>query len=229
MKLLLHGEGITDCGARDINGVWHEGPIQIFMRKINDDLEIECIDKNQLRDRAKLQRRRQLVGLKGHAPKAAVLAFIAQAEGYDAVAFYRDADRESGEDPRQEHICKKRYENIKNQIMEGFSRSESNLHCIAIIPTKMIESWLLSDPQSYVNAFGGHPQKLPKKPELRWGDDNDPKSNYPKHELARVLAIYGENPNADTFCCIAEHVNIDVLRNKCPISFGDFYLQMTYL
>ena len=42
MRVLLHGEGVTDYGADNGHGGWDEGSVQIIMRKIINTLVIRC-------------------------------------------------------------------------------------------------------------------------------------------------------------------------------------------
>lgn len=58
---------------------------------------------------------------------------------------------------------------------------------------------------------------------------SDPKSNYPKNKLERMLRECGQNPNRETFVALAEKCDIEVLRQKCPISFEDFYTRFLSL
>ena len=76
MRVLLHGEGITDYGKGDGMGGWIEGPVQIFIRRIISDVEIDCITNNDIKtQRGRLQRK--LYGLRGHGTYAALLIHIA--------------------------------------------------------------------------------------------------------------------------------------------------------
>ena len=64
-------------------------------------------------------------------------------------------------------------------------------------------------------------------PELLWGDVHDPKSNYPKNYLTRMIASCDKryknySTSMDDFCNIAEATDIDTLRDTCRISFGKF-------
>lgn len=225
MRVLLHGEGVTDCGARNWHGDWDEGPVQVLMRKIVDDLDIVCVNKADIKvPRSKLQR--SLRGLSGHGVVALILAHEAKVRGFGVAALYRDADRNGGSDARKEHECRKRHNEIIHDIYQGFEQSRCNLRYIAIVPMKMIENWLLSDPNSYVKAFGGNPPDLPNTPELIWGDEKNPHSNHPKRVISRVLGTYGEKPNRESFCMIAKYIDIDTLRSKCYISFETFFKQM---
>ena len=227
MRVLLHGEGPTDYGVSDGYGGWCEGPLLIIMQRIFGSLEIECIDKAEMKKRPRVQR--SIIGLSGHGVIAALLAIVAKERGFDVAALYRDADRESGMDSRQDLVCKKRYKKIKSDICKGFEQSRSDLMYIAIIPMKMIECWLLSDPNCFVLVYGGYAPDLPNKPELIWGDKQYPGSNYPKYLLGRVISSYGDSAGRISYIKLAETVDITALNAKCPISFKDFFEQMNAL
>ena len=92
---------------------------------------------------------------------------------------------------------------------------------------KMIESWMLADPQSFVRAFGGKTPNLPSAPELIWGDERDKNSDHPKNVLSRVLAAYRKESNLDTYKALATELNFEIAQKKCLISFKDFYQQMS--
>ena len=93
-----------------------------------------------------------------------------------------------------------------------------------MIALKMIECWLLADQDAYQNYFGLRPEKalLPKRPELIWGEKKEPKSDYPKNVMTRVLKQYHKEPGREVFIEIAKATQIRVLLEKCPISFPNF-------
>lgn len=248
IKILIYGEGPTDCGALDpLTGKLVEGPVEVYIRKILSDQEgveftlITDLSKEKL-DRPKFQR----IGnsLKGHRGKASILIRLAIADKCDCAAYYSDGDRAQGSDARRENVCQRRYNELKDEIISGFAsvRIENAVHGVAIIPMKMIESWLMGDPTAFSYAFSraeaeethknrrqGRQETCPNQPELDWGAHDDPSSNYPKNRLARILDVYGKTCNRETFCEIAEHSNVENLRKTCPISFADFYEQVRAL
>ncbi len=64
------------------------------------------------------------------------------------------------------------------------------------------------------------------KRELIWGDKDRPESDYPKNYLSRVLADVSEgkkDSNREVFCELAEKLDIQTVRKRCPLSFGRFY------
>lgn len=227
-SILLYGEGPKDYGKQEYGtGIWIDGPVQSLMRMICRDIEIESI--GSLKDgRPKIQK--SLKGLKGHGMEALILSLIAKEKGKDIAALYIDADRTPGSRPTKETECKKRYRELKEDADKGFQQSKCELPYITIVPMKMIESWLMSDTQSFINAFGGKgPQEQARQPELEWGEKRDPESNYPKNKLERMLRECGQNPNRETFVALVENCDIEVLRQKCPISFEDFYMRFLSL
>jgi hypothetical protein len=107
--------------------------------------------------------------------------------------------------------------------------SVDDMHCLAIVPKEMIESWLLADEKAYP-AIPIAP-RLPTRPEELWGDKRDKNSNYPYNYFMRVLSQsvlsqFELADNSDTYTEIAEKIDIDVLKNRCRESFGQFYTDM---
>lgn len=240
MRILILGEGPTDVGQQDYQtGRFIEGPIPIMIRRIlNEPVAMELLDKS---DRKKLKGKhfqRSIRGLSGHGPCSLWAKMKASEQSFDAIVFYSDSDREDGSDPRNEVACRKRFEKVKSNIEEGFRRAQRfEVLDLAIVPVKMIESWLMADPKAFSIAFGsarrirGKQTKniFPKTPELEWGDKYDTSSNYPKCQLNRILSCYGEEANQDTFVRLADAVDFEVLQEKCPISFKVFYRELKAL
>jgi hypothetical protein len=130
------------------------------------------------------------------------------------IALHQDADRHFRE----------RY----NAISEGFEPFRSKgFNCLAIIPKEMIESWLLADVTA-INSLGDgtNPVNQSPNPETLWGDKDDPNSNYPKNYLKRNLEKFGLENTRETYAQIAENADIEVLKRRCPESFGQFYTDM---
>lgn len=243
LKLLLQGEGPTDCGTVNYQtGETEEGPIQIYIRKILDNAEVtmDLLPRADMelsvfrQKRPRLQPRGQK--LKGHGIRAYLLSIEALRKECDGAVLYVDADKESGIDARKEFACQKRYEEIKKDILHGFQAKE--LRGVAAIPMKMIESWMMGDKNALQKAFGQARQpkhkkisveSFPSSPELEWGSKNDGNSNYPKNQLHRILIAYNREPSRETFCEIAQATDIEILRKNCPISFNDFYEQLKTL
>lgn len=240
MRILILGEGPTDVGQRDYQtGQFLEGPIPIIIRKVLEGpVEMQLLDKS---DRKKLKGKhfqRSIKGLSGQGVCSRWAKMQAAEQSFDVVIFYSDSDRESGSDARNEVACRKRFEEVKSNIEEGFHRAQHpEVLDLAIVPVKMIESWLMADPKAFSTTFGsareirGKQTKniFPKTPELEWGDKHDASSNYPKCQLNRILSCYGEAANQDTFVRLADAADLGVLQKKCPISFKVFYQELTDL
>ena len=249
ISILIYGEGPTDCGELNfLTGTLVEGPVEVYIRKIlGDQEEVEFTLTDLTKEkRPKFQRIGKNLGK--HGRNAALLMRLAIADKCDCAAYYSDADRVQGSDARKKTECQKRYNEIRCEIVSGFASARvenstaDEVHGVAIIPMKMIESWLMGDPNAFSHAFpnggkkGKHKKKhqeqqesCPNQPELDWGAHDDPSSNYPKNRLTRILDVYGKTCNRETFCEIAEHSNMDTLRQTCPISFADFYEQVRAL
>jgi hypothetical protein len=91
----------------------------------------------------------------------------------------------------------------------------------------MTESWLLADIVAINSVGNGNIHiDLSPDPETLWGDKDDPNSNYPKNYLRRILQQLGLEANRNTYAQIAEKADIEVLKRRCPESFGRFYTDM---
>ena len=55
------------------------------------------------------------------------------------------------------------------------------------------------------------------------GREKEPKSDYPKNVMTRVLKQYHKEPGREVFIEIAKATQVRVLLEKCPISFSKFY------
>ena len=160
---------------------------------------------------------------------------FANSEEADAAIYYSDSDRVSGSDARKASVCQKRYDDLKGEIFKGFDAADiqgKTFVCsgVAAIPVKMIESWLLADKNAFDMAFGVRTCKnFPKYPELEWGDIDDINSNYPKNKMDRILECYHQMACQETFCAVAQVEELETIQSKCPISFADFYRQVSKL
>lgn len=228
MKILLSGEGRTDYGEKEYGtNEWKDGPVQVLISKIftSDSIEFICVEKQDLLNRKTKLGKKTLGELKGHGIVAYLLGFWARENkiDYDIISLYRDCDKDSGVKSSDVRACQIRYERIKSDIINGFSKICNRNNYVAIVPVRMIENWLLSDIGSFEKAFdNSEPYKLPKNPEQIWGDKDDKSSNYPKYCLHRVIYGYNSKPCREIYCTIAEHIDLDVIKQKCP-SFDDFY------
>jgi len=198
MIVYLCCEGVTD------NAV-----IPPLMRKTADALEMDIrwIKKSDLK-RVIIHRKKN-IAVSAHCKRIKALAFTAEKDNVNFIAYHNDAD--------------KKYNETYSEIKSEFDKL-SNFHCVAIIPKEMTESWLLADDCAYPSTPEN--PKLPRKPEELWGQKNDKNSNYPYNYFVRVLAQFDLPDNRDTYSYIAENTNIEVLKRCCPISFCQFYADM---
>ena len=237
MKIFLVGEGPTDCGwpeyqEREGRYVWQDGPVQIYIRKIMRDAEIEATDKagfSTIAKERKKRNRRAMQGIKGHGDKAFIISSVAKERGFDVAAMYVDGDKEQGSTQKDTPRCRKRYEEVSGQVKEGLLRGGADQY-LAIVPMKMIECWLLGDPKAFKAAFKTDvPGKLLNNPELLWGDEHNPESDYPKNRLSKVLKLCNQSSSREIYSEIASHSDVETLSANCPISFADFAQQMQAL
>ncbi len=237
-KVLICGEGPTDYGTQEYGTrKWLEGPVQPIARKCTQKkLVFEAVDKNDLK-RLRIQGR---AGVQGHAAKSYKLSIIAKERNINNIICYVDADKIPGKG-RKDVNARQSFIGVYDALKEGFELFKKrfpgkvkgkSIHGIPMVPLRMIESWLLSDQQAFKKCFGKSPTnpRLPEKPELLWGEKNDPVGDYPKNRMKRVLAQYhGVEGNRETFKQIAEETDIETLRQKCPISVEPFYKNMRKL
>ncbi|MDO4339215.1 MAG: hypothetical protein Q4C91_14210 [Eubacteriales bacterium] len=231
MKILVYGEGPTDYGWQSPTGEWLPGPIVYLIRKCAEefqvDLEIGYIEKKVIdgENRIKLGAR-HMRNLSGKGIPALRFSLYAKENGYTAGVFYCDTDRIMIGKNTKETDCKKYYEQIYSDVIQGLQRiGNIGWTGVPMISLKMIECWLLSDKMAYKKCFGKEPEKvkLPSKPELIWGEKNNPSSDYPKNYLRRVLEQYHKEADRDILIEIAKETETDTLKEKCPISFARFY------
>jgi hypothetical protein len=208
IAVLLCCEGPNDQGGKEyIDGgyVQCDGVMQILIRKASACNDISFIVKRRqdfkaISVRKKYLNRQQMTSLR--------LAILAQKENCTHIAYHRDEDNNG-------------LDEMYNQIRGYFKDVEANrIPCLAIVPQHMTESWLLSDETAFEKVFGKKPitPVLPLKPEEIWG--NKGTGNHPKNYLKRVLEQYHTEGNSVIYAKIAEHSDVDVLRKRCPKSFG---------
>jgi hypothetical protein len=146
------------------------------------------------------------------------LLYLADKNNESHIAYHQDAGHDG-------------FRKIYNETKEAFVKVcvSDEIKSLAIIPKEMTESWLLADVKA-INLLGDgtvHVDQSPN-PETLWGNEEDPNSNYPKNYLKRNLEQLGLNSdnNRDTYTKIAENTNVEVLKRRCPESFGQFYTDM---
>ncbi len=231
MKLIVYGEGPTDYGWRTTSGEWKAGPVIYLIRKcaknLKVDLEIDYADKKNIDGSQRIKLGiRHTRNMSGKSLPALRFTMYALENGYTKGIFYCDTDKISDGKNTKESDCKKHFENLYNDVLKGLQCADSKIWVgIPMIALKMIECWLLADEEAYKYCFGSKPVKvhLPHKPELIWGEKSVINSDYPKNYIKRVLKQYGEESDRDNFINIAEATRINILLEKCPISFARFY------
>jgi hypothetical protein len=198
MTVYLCCEGVTDYAV-----------IPPLMKKVanNFEIDIQWIKKSNLK-KERLHRKMN-ESISAHSKRIKALAIISERNGVKHIAYHNDAD--------------KKYNETYSEIKVEFDKL-SKFHSIAIIPKEMIESWLLSDDGAYPSKPKN--PKLPSKPEEIWGQRSNLNSNHPYNYFVRVLAQFKLPDNRDTYFHIAENTDIEILKRRCPISFGQFFTDM---
>jgi len=217
IKILILGEGVNDVGNYNDIGQWIDGSIIKLLSKINDKIELIPIDKKQLPKTVAMKDRPSPQGHGKIIQKMMIYARTRKIE-YEIMVYYGDTDKEANS-KNTEVQARKASRNAYQQAHDAFELYE--VKGIAIIPLRMLESWLLADEQAFFNAFS-YRVTLPNKPELLWGDEKDPDSDHPKRALERVLSSIKCNNNTYSYSQIFENADIVVLERKCPISFSPF-------
>lgn len=230
-KIAVTGEGSTDYGQsgyhpRTGSPEWKWGPVK--------ELCILCLDPEERKeepefypvhkeDVKRIKLLRSDSGLEGRAIPARKFRNLCREQKLEYGIFYSDADR-GGDSGKAVHSARKHFEKVYQEVITGL-QSEDHKNFIPMIPLKMIECWLLADEKAFYDCFGKR-IKLPSKPELIWGDKENPGSDYPKCCMARVLEQAGGD-KADSmreiFCELVEYMDVNTLKEKCPISFRTFY------
>lgn len=228
-KIAVTGEGPTDYGRETYDkGLtqWAWGPIRHLMDRCienygqSDYPEFVAIHKQELKTAKLLRSDKKLEGLSIPARK---FKNYCRENKLQYGVFYADADKResSGKTMRE---ARKHFEEVYSEVEKGLGGEEEK-NFIPMIPLKMIENWLLADEEAFQTCYRTS-VKLPGAPELIWGDKHNPDSDYPKHVMNRVLSQIKTKENCnqqETFCELATTINIETLREKCPISFERFY------
>lgn len=242
IRIAVVGEGSTDYGREEYDpksGVykWAEGPIfsiiQNTAEQIGQEVLLEAVNK---KDVYKMRRQRclsKLHGLSGKANDSARFSFYLAMHRYQYGIFYCDADKEASKRNTDLSVCRKLFRRVHEEVLNGcMAAGVEDLKVIPMIPLKMIECWLLADEKAYQELFGIRNPDLPTEPELIWGEIDNPKSNYPKNYLKRVLEKASQADvvlNRETYKRIAESTDIETLKRKCAISFLQFYRDFSEL
>jgi hypothetical protein len=218
IRILLCGEGVTDVGQKQVwnkrkgESTNNEGWLQPIVRKIlRRRTSFEIRTRNEL-----IQLPRDVKKHKplppGHGAKALMAKSIATREGLDAVIYMVDADG-------KEH---RNWQEKRQEIMNGFDHLESDIPSIACVPKCTSESWLLSDENAWLHVGLSGTKFLPENPEAGWGKRNDPKGGHPHQTFARACKGAGVKDSRETRVDLANAIDLTVLAQKCPVSFGAF-------
>lgn len=224
IKIVICGEGKTDYGIENGRGQWQDGPLIPLLQNILPDFEIEFdpVRKHALKDIQ--QERKFKVGkksiqenkLSGHGKNITkVIYYIRENQLQpDLFVYYGDTDKRDNEECYRE-------------AFQAFT-IHSDIQCIAMIPLRMIESWLLADVDALAKVTGVSKNRLgvPGKPEELWGDEKNQESNFPKNVLSRVLKQGHVDASLDVYLEIAAAMSPEVLEAKCPISFPPVLRQL---
>lgn len=124
-------------------------------------------------------------------------------------------------------IPRKNVDEIKLQRRQLQGLDGEINYAIPMVSLRMIENWVVADTKAFEECFGKCPE-IPNKPELLWGDKNNPKSDYPKHYLQRIVRSMGKkyemiNVSSELYCEIVEQQDLNEVAKKCYISFRKFY------
>jgi hypothetical protein len=232
MQLAIIGEGSNDYGVPDGYGKWNDGAAQPLIRQAvgGQEIDFHPIHKNVAKNRLISPGINRRIPLKGVGIKLVDLVSEVKGKSIDGLIFFHDLDKSSGE-KASEVECKRRFRAFTEDLqtaMEWF-QAKTGIVCIPMVPARMIECWLMADRDSYIAAFGRAPQNppLPSAPELVWGDKENPRSDYPKHVLKRILAQFGVESSTESMKELAEGCNPTTLRKTCPISYPYFLNALT--
>ena len=214
--IAVTGEGPTDYGTKEFGGEWHWGPVGVYLSQISEMMnkwvKLVPIERKDV-EKFHLGRSRFYVK--------------AKASGYSYGIYYSDTDKKAG--TRNTKLDAERsWQEKYNEVAEGLNYDLQ--HFIPMIPLRMIESWILADKSALEevgDSLGYYPAR---EPEMLWGDEHNPDSNYPKCVLTRVINKMKKKPKisgVSLYVEIAEHQNVDILVERCPISFKKFYEDYT--
>lgn len=235
LHIAIIGEGKNDVGIMG-NSEWQEGTIQEYLRCfLANDFDLEftplAVSKTETKNIRGLKGGRyRKYKIKGIAKKLfRFVSLYKNRSDFNLLIFFSDTDKTQGERASKTE-AKRKYQAILNDINEAkrlLDDEMPNLTLIPMIPIRILECWLLGDYEGFEN-IGCSPQNplLPSKPELVWGDQNDPNSNYPKNYLKRILENGGFENNTETYQLIILNNNLDNLKQNCSLSFAPFAAKM---
>lgn len=227
-EIAVTGEGPTDYGTKEFGGEWLWGPVGVYLykvaEKLNKSINLIPIER---KDVESFHLGRSISSLSGKAIPARRFYAKAKADGYSYGIYYSDADKKVGTRNTKldaERCWKEKY----NEVAEGLNNDLK--HFIPMIPLRMIESWILADKPA-LEEVGDSLNFYPdREPEMLWGDEHNPDSNYPKCVLTRVVNRMKKKPKVSgmsLYVEIAENQNVEILIERCPVSFEKFYEDYT--
>lgn len=230
-RIAVTGEGPTDYGQMGFHPgtgqpEWKWGPVKEFCILCLDEEKMEEVPELcpiHKEDVKRIKLLRSDSGLEGRAIPARKFRNLCREQKLEYGIFYSDADR-GGDSGKTTHRAGKHFEKIYQEVIRGL-QAEEDQHFIPMVPLKMIECWLLADEKAFYKCFGKVP-KLPSAPELIWGEKGNPGSEYPKCYMVRAIkqASGGKTDGRrETFCRLAENMDIETLKERCPISFRTFF------
>lgn len=219
INILILGEGPTDVGRPDGNGGWQNGCLLHLIEKINPKKTLKFLPV-QKADLPKTIHKKGTKKFEGHGKNIEKLIFHSSLKriNHNIVVYFGDTDKKSG--------TKNTPVQAKHASQQAYAQAYDALNFFnkkgfAIIPLRMLESWLLADEVSFEKTFGTKIQ-LPKNPEYLWGDKNDPDSNHPKNLLDKILTALNSKSSQQVFCELVQNINLASLCSKCPISIPPF-------
>jgi hypothetical protein len=210
IRILLCSEGPTDQGSIiyvDGEYITPDGVMQVLIKNTAGRNDIDFIVKTRKEVRAVSAKKKYI----GKREMTSIrLALLAKTNGCNHIAYHRDEDNNG---------LQEMYQQVQGYFEDA---KRKGINCIAIVPMHMTESWLLAD----INAFPAEPAnpELPPKPEKTWG--NKGTDTHPKKYLERVLAQfpqYKKQVLSEVYAEIADNSNIEILRQRCPESFGKYF------
>jgi hypothetical protein len=214
IRILLCGEGPHDVGLqewdpRSRRHVIREGWLQNLARQLTDEpVEfLSCMRKELVL----LPRQAKRPLPRGHGEKALAALIRGQSERCDVVVFMLDADS-------PDRVV---WERKRSEIYDGFTRFPA-IRGVACVPKSASESWLLADPNAWLQVGLPDTRTLPQYPEEIWGVHNDPASNRPHNYFARMCQQAGQTDSRETRALLAIVSATEALGEKCPISFRGF-------
>lgn len=194
MKLLVCGEGTSELGRTD-----QEGVVETLVRRcLADDqrrLSFSVVKVSQLpKDRTQA----------GEARRARQAAEEARRRACDGFIYVRDADGHHAE--------------RRQQLDDAFA--DLTVPHVAGIAVETIEAWLLSDPDA-LRAVLRTKVEVPSAPESLWSRPGS--AGHPKFEWNRLCRDAGYDQGLSTMAAVADRLSLERARAACPQGFARFH------